>query len=61
MRTKKINYAIIIVTTLIVGLFNTLLLKPEDVGTWKNYAGYAFLVICVVNIGIFLRMLLKKK
>ena len=61
MRSKKINYSIIIATTLIVGLFNTVLLKPEDVGTWKNYVGYAFLVICIVNIGIFISLLRKKQ
>lgn len=60
MRNKKINYLIIIITTLIIGLFNTLFIRPEDVGTWKNYVGYVFLVICAFNIGIFIYKLRKK-
>jgi len=36
-------------TFLIVGLFNTVLIRPEDVGTWKNYTGYIFLVIGIVD------------
>ena len=36
-------------TFLIVGVFNTLLIGPEDVGTWKNYVGYALLLIGVID------------
>lgn len=53
-KNRTLSLIIIIVTTLIVGLFNTVLLRPEDVGTWKNYVGYAFLLICLVNVVILL-------
>lgn len=36
-------------TFYIVGLFNTLLIKSEDVGTWKNYLGYLLLLIAVID------------
>lgn len=29
---------------LIVGLMNTVFIRPEEVGTWKNYIGYALLI-----------------
>ena len=45
-----------ILTFLIVGIFNTLLIRPEDVGTWKNYTGYGLLII-----GIFDAIVLIKK
>ena len=51
------NQIIIIATTLVLGVFNTVLLRPEDVGTWRNYVGYAFLFICLVNVVILLFML----
>lgn len=33
----------------IIGLFNTIMIKPEDVGTWKNYLGYVILLIAVAD------------
>lgn len=36
-------------TFYIVGLFNTLLIKSEDVGTWKNYLGYLLLLIALTD------------
>ena len=36
-------------TFYIVGLFNTLLIKSEDVGTWKNYLGYLLLLIALID------------
>lgn len=54
------NQIIIILTTFVVGLFNTLLLKPEDTGTWKNYVGYGFLLICLINVFWFLILIGKK-
>lgn len=54
------NQIIIVATTLIIGLFNTLFLRPEDIGTWKNYVGYVFLIICLVNIVILLLGIRKK-
>jgi len=34
----------------LVGLMNTLFLRVEDVGSWKNYVGYAFLIIAAIDI-----------
>ena len=34
----------------IVGLINTLLIRPEDIGSWKNYVGYVFLIISAANL-----------
>ena len=34
---------------IIVGLMNTVFIKPEDIGTWKNYVGYGFLLLAVVD------------
>jgi len=33
----------------VIGLFNTLLARPEDVGSWKYYLGWLFLVIAVAD------------
>lgn len=41
-------------TFLIVGLMNTLLIRPEDTGTWKNYIGYLFLAFVVLDIIMYL-------
>ena len=37
---------------LLLGLMNTVFIKEQDVGTYKNYLGYAFLVF------VFLEMLI---
>ena len=41
-------------TFLIVGLMNTVLIKPEDVGTWKNYTGYLLLILAGLDIIYFI-------
>ena len=38
---------------LIAGTFNTILIRPEDVGTWKNYLGHALLILGILD-AIFL-------
>ena len=61
MKKNRLRTQVIIVfTTLVVGLLNTVFLRPEDIGTWKNYVGYTFLIICLVNVVILLLMLLKR-
>ena len=47
--TKKHWPYIRVLLFIIVGLFNTVLIQPEDVGTWKNYLGYALLVVGVID------------
>ena len=46
---------------IIVGLFNTLFIKPEDLGTFKNYLGYLLLVIGIVDTVFLIRNHLKAK
>jgi len=33
----------------VVALFNTLLLRPEDVGSWRTWVGWAVLALAVVD------------
>lgn len=35
---------------LIMGLFNTVFIKPEDAGTYKEYLGYFFLFLVAAEI-----------
>ena len=58
---KKFLSVIIIVAALLVGLMNTILIRPEDVGSWKNYVGYLFLAIAVVNFFFLIRKNHKRK
>lgn len=46
---------------IIVGLMNTVLAKPEDIGTWKNYLGYGLLIIAAIEIVLLIRSLSVKK
>jgi len=59
-KNRLTNLIIIVVTTLAIGLFNTLFIRPEDVGTWKNFAGYVFLIIAMVNIVILILAIRKR-
>ena len=36
-------------------LLNTVLIRPEDVGTWKNYLGYAFLFMGIIDAFFLVR------
>lgn len=61
MKTQKKHWAISrILLFIIVGLFNTVLIKTEDVGTWKNYLGYAFLLIALIEIFFLIKQYLKR-
>ena len=46
---------------IILGLMNTVFIKPEDIGTLKNYIGYAFLVLAVIGVLQVLNQLKKSK
>lgn len=37
-------------TFITIGLFNTVLIGPEDLGSWKNYAGYGFLALALIDL-----------
>lgn len=49
------------VTFYIVGLMNTLFLRAEDVGGWKNYIGWLLLAIAVVDSVVIYFQWKKKK
>ena len=58
---KKIPMILIIASTLLIGIMNTVLIRAEDVGSWKNYVGYLFLLIAIVNFILFVKSMLYKK
>ncbi|MGA7839170.1 MAG: hypothetical protein WB996_14455 [Ignavibacteriaceae bacterium] len=59
---NRLGWSIIRIATFIfVGLMNTVLIRPEDVGTWKNYAGYFFLLMAVVDTYFTIRNIVKKR
>ena len=59
-KTNKLAPIILIVlTTLLLGLMNTVFVKPEDEGSWRNYVGYLFLLIAAVNIVVLIIKLRK--
>ena len=37
-------------TFLIVGVMNTILIRSEDIGSFKNYLGYLLLILAAVDI-----------
>jgi len=48
-------------TFLIVGIFNTVLIRSEDLGTWKNYLGYALLIIGIIDAFFLIKKYLKSR
>lgn len=44
---------------LIIGLLNTVFIKPDDIGTWKNYVGYGFLLLAVVDTFFLIKQYFK--
>ena len=47
--TKEVWHVQRTVLFWIIGLFNTLLLKAEDAGTWKNWLGWVLLGLAVAD------------
>ena len=47
--TKKSWPLIRMLLFIVIGLFNTVFIRPEDVGGWKNYLGYAFLLMGAID------------
>ncbi len=45
---------------IIIGLFNTVLIRPEEVGTWKNYLGYALLLIGIIDAFFIVKKSIRK-
>ena len=48
-------------TFIIVGLFNTVLIRAEDIGTWKNYFGYMLLIIGIIDAVVLVRKYFRDK
>jgi hypothetical protein len=44
---------------IVIGLLNTIFIKHEDIGTWKNYAGFGFLLFAVVDAFFLIKSYLK--
>ena len=40
---------------IIIGLFNTVFIKPEDLYSWKNYLGYILLIVGIIDIIVLIR------
>jgi len=47
-------------TFLIVGIFNTVLIRTEDIGTWKNYIGYILLIIGIIDAYFLIKNYLRR-
>ena len=47
---KKIWTIIRTLLFIVIGLMNTVLIRPDDVGSWKNYLGYLFLIIAAIDL-----------
>ncbi|OZV68007.1 hypothetical protein CA834_10165 [Winogradskyella aurantia] len=61
MKSLKNNWTIArTLLFIIIGLLNTVFIKPEDVGTWKNYVGYGVLLIAIVDIFTLVKPYLKR-
>lgn len=58
MKHPRIIWTIIrIFTFTLVGALNTVFISPENMGTWKNYAGYFFLLLAVYDmVSLFIRL-----
>jgi len=61
MKAQKQNWRIVrTLLFVIIGLLNTVFIRPEDIGTWKNYLGYGFLLIAVIDIFFIIKKYLKR-
>ena len=47
------RFITLIIAPISIGLANIILIKPEDVGNWKSYFGYALLLLGLVNLVLF--------
>lgn len=62
MKKGKLIWTIIrILGFVFIGIMNTVLLRPEDVGTWKNYAGYAFFALAIFDSICLYRQFKRRK
>ena len=57
---KKRQTFIRILAAIVIGLMNTVFVRPEDVGSWKNCVGYLFLIIAAIDLFYLLLMSFKQ-
>jgi len=61
MKSPKKHWAIArTLLFVIIGLLNTVFIRPEDIGTWKNYVGYGVLLVAIVDIFFLVKRYLKR-
>ncbi|HKI79954.1 MAG TPA: hypothetical protein VKA26_15535 [Ignavibacteriaceae bacterium] len=59
---KKTTWTIIRTALfLLIGLMNTVFIRPEDIGSWKNYAGYFFMILAILDTFFLVKRFLNKK
>jgi hypothetical protein len=58
--TKKHCPIVRTILFIIIGLMNTVFIRPEDIGTWKNYVGYGFLLVAVVDAFFLIKQYFKR-
>jgi hypothetical protein len=46
-------------TFIIVGVLNTVLIRQEALGTWKNYLGYILLIVGIIDLFFFVKLYFK--
>lgn len=60
-KTEKITWPVARTALFwVIGLLNTVLLQPEDAGTWKEYAGLLFLLLAVIDTIYVLTLVLQQ-
>ena len=45
----------------LIGLMNTVWARPEDIGTWKYYVGFALFIIAILDIINIVRQVKKQE
>jgi hypothetical protein len=45
---------------IVIGILNTVLIRQQEIGTWKNYLGYLLLTVGVIELAIFLIKMLNR-
>ena len=44
----------------LIGLMNTAFIRTEDIGSWKNYAGYFFLLSAIADSFYLVKYYIRK-
>lgn len=59
---SKISWPLIRTLLFIVlGLINTVFIKPEDLGSFKNYLGYGLLIMGLIDAFFLIRSKIKSR